>query len=214
MLWQNAVAPTQYWIHLLSMSGAVIGGGGITTASGYVPLTHALRRLPPGWTGHISCSKKLTQGTSVTGMNCPSGDNVPDETHDWYVGGPQVGNNIPTFFVAKGSWCQGQWTINTSTNIQMGFSSPANVPSFDRTANFFSMSYVGMPMQTFHEFDFPSILGRPMPRQSLAAKCIHSPQGTCRRSRTSRDDHVHLGLEASLTTPIAIADKHRGLTCS
>ncbi len=44
--------------------------------------------------------------------------------------------------------------------MQMGFTSPANVPSFDRTANFFSMSYVGMPTQTFHEFDFPSILGQ------------------------------------------------------
>ena len=29
---------TQYWIHLLSMTGAVIGGGDIWTASGYVPL--------------------------------------------------------------------------------------------------------------------------------------------------------------------------------
>jgi len=161
LLWQNSAAPTQYWIYLLSTSATVVGGGGVTVAPGYIPLTHALssRLLPPGWSGHVQCAKKLTQGTSVTGVSCPNGTSIPDEVHDWYVNGPQAGTNIPTHFTAQGSWCQGQWTVNTATDMQMGFSSPAGVPSFDRTANFFSTPYAGSPLQTFREFDFPSIQG-------------------------------------------------------
>jgi hypothetical protein len=162
LLWQNSAAPTQYWIYLLSMSSAVIGGGPVNVAPGYQAITGALRRLPPGWTGHVSCAKKLTAGTSVTNVSCPSANNIPDETHDWYVGGPAVGSpiaSIPTFYVAKGSWCQGQWTIDASANLQMSFSSPANVPTFDRTANFFSTQYLGSPVVTFHEYDFQAIAG-------------------------------------------------------
>jgi hypothetical protein len=39
LLWQNSANPTQYWIYLLSTSATLIGSGGVTVGSGYMPLT-------------------------------------------------------------------------------------------------------------------------------------------------------------------------------
>jgi hypothetical protein len=40
LLWQNTANPTQYWIYLLSTTGAIVGGAGLNVAPGYLPLTH------------------------------------------------------------------------------------------------------------------------------------------------------------------------------
>jgi len=40
LLWQNTANPSQYWIYLMTTAGTLQGGGGVTVAPGYLPLTH------------------------------------------------------------------------------------------------------------------------------------------------------------------------------